>query len=236
MHYSPSDKDGVFVVEVARGADTSYHSPRTCIGSQQHQQQQQFGVDLLNTLSTPVESVSSVSCSQEQQQQQQRVQVHHHPPPTTAAAESATVNGKLKSNTGLSQSDLSDSSSGGGSNKDYNYGNQGGPYTTAADGAATVEHRAYNATTQLTSEQRTAGGVVRQETIDLEPRLQSDIDLFNVETERLEHCNGHAQGGKRNTSSSSSNSLTNTTTSSNGLVPLPDILVKGQPVVESVES
>ena len=221
MHYSPSDKDGVFVVEVARGADTSYHSPRAAIAAAQ--QQQQFnGVDLLNT------SSASPDAATNDQQQQQRVQVHHHPPPS-ATAEAAPVmttkalNGELKSNTGLSQSDLSDSSSAG-SNKDYSYGNQGGAYATGEPGGRQTIQVALQS--QQPKQHRP---VAKQETIDLEPRLQSDIDLLKVETERRDHCNGHVQQPPQE---------------SNGGV-LPDILVKssevtatpvsivGQSVVES---
>lgn len=198
MHYSPSEKDGVFVVEVARGADTSYHSPRTQTAPPSHSFN---GVDLLNTSSTLVDASCSANYSgnQDQQQQQQRVQVHHHPPPpaaTTTETVTGTVaerNGKpLKSSTGLSQSDLSDSSSAG-SNKNYSYGSQGGPYgaETSSAGAEMQGPPLIPHTIQ------TRAGVAKQETIDLEPRLQSDIDLFNVETERREHKghNGHAMEG-----------------------------------------
>lgn len=228
MHYSPSEKDGVFVVEVARGADTSYHSPRTGIAPQQPTFN---GVDLLNNSLTPAAASSATmpdasshggNLDQQQQQQQQRVQVHHHPPPAEEA-----MNGTLKSSTGLSQSDLSDSSSGTGSNKDYNYGSQGGVYgeeqhRAGAVAAGNVVHQQAAAAVP----QHPHRSVAKQETIDLEPRLQSDIDLFNVETERREHCNGH---GAENSNS-------------NGRV-LPDILVKssavhtgGAPIDQSVES
>lgn len=181
MHYSPSDKDGAFVVEVARGADTSYQSPRTSMAPPHHQFN---GVDLLNTSSTLVDASKHTG---NQEQQQQRVQVHHHPPPSST--EAAETNGRLKSSTGLSQSDLSDSSSAG-SNKEYNYGSQGGAY--AAETSAGPQHQSV-----AVHQQQTRPGVAKQETIDLEPRLQSDIDLFNVETERrdLHHCNGHSEGG-----------------------------------------
>lgn len=200
MHYSPSEKDGVFVVEVARGADTSYHSPRSSIIVQQQQAQQFNGVDLLNTSSTPMNN--SNGCSQEQQ----RVQVHHHPAPQAQQAEVA--NGTTKCSTGLSQSDLSDSS-GCSSNKDYNYGGlsgQGGLYIASSSVESTGQKSASsNALTgegeEEQQQQQLKGQtqkqqhrpVTKQETIDLQPRLQSDIDLVNnVETERREHCNGHS--------------------------------------------
>lgn len=202
MHYSPSEKDGVFVVEVARGADTSYHSPRTGIAPQQPTFN---GVDLLSTSSS---SSAVANGCKTGIQEQQRVQVHHHPPPTEGA------NGKLKSSTGLSQSDLSDSSSG--SNKDYNYGRQGGAYTSDHPDA----HRVTGAQIHLQQAHphRLLG---KQETIDLEPRLQSDIDLFNVETERREHCNGH------------STMATIAESNNNGRV-MPDILVKSAAVPAAV--
>lgn len=202
MHYSPSEKDGVFVVEVARGADTSYHSPRSSIIVQQQQAQQFNGVDLLNTSSTPMNNSNSNGCSQEQQ----RVQVHHHPAPQAQQAEVA--NGTTKCSTGLSQSDLSDSS-GCSSNKDYNYGGlsgQGGLYIASSSVESTGQKSASsNALTgegeEEQQQQQLIGQtqkqqhrpVTKQETIDLQPRLQSDIDLVNnVETERREHCNGHS--------------------------------------------
>lgn len=200
MHYSPSDKDGVFVVEVARGADTSYHSPRTATAPPFN------GVDLLNTSATTVAN---------QEHQQQRVQVHHHPPPPAAA-----LNGRLRSSTGLSQSDLSDSSSGG-SNKDYNYGSQGGPYSTDCNGGGLTGIKVLPPAHPL-HQQRT---VVKQETIDLEPRLQSDIDLFNVETQRRDHCNGLATVKE---------GVAVSTEGSNGGV-MPDILVKSLVAPSSID-
>lgn len=177
MHYSPSDKDGVFVVEVARGADTSYHSPRTTTAPQQ------FNCDLLGG-------------AQEQNahnlhQQQQRVQVHHHPPPPdTLALNGVGGDGGIKSksnSTGLSQSDLSDSSSGGGSNREYGYGGQGSAYAATEEELRGINKGA----SAVGGIQQLRSAMVKQETIDLEPRLQSDIDLFNSEAERREHCNGH---------------------------------------------
>lgn len=188
MHYSPSEKDGVFVVEVARGADTSYHSPR----SSMIDQQQFNGVDLLNTSSTRASAENNKNI-----QEQQRVQVHHHPEPevfsststTTAAQNVKMANGTVvKCSTGLSQSDLSDSSSG--SNKDYNYGNQGSAYAPPE-----ISEPMANAVqpVPLNNGHSFRSGMTKQETIDLEPRLQSDIDLFNVETERRDHCNGRTE-------------------------------------------
>lgn len=165
MHYSPSDKDGVFVVEVARGADTSYHSPQTTTaGGHQFN-----GVDLLNNSSS-----YNSSCTQEQ-----RVQVHQVAPEMVAI-----TNGKVDCSTGLSQSDLSDSSSAG-SNKGYQYGGGKEPYSLDMKS---------NTTNTVTAAIHSHRPVAKQETIDLEPRLQSDIDLFNdMETERREHCNGTAK-------------------------------------------
>lgn len=212
MHYSPSEKDGVFVVEVARGADTSYHSPRSSIIVQQQQQAQQFnGVDLLNTSSTQMNNSSNGGGGS--QEQQQRVQVHHHPAPPEAQ-QAEVANGKTKCSTGLSQSDLSDSS-GCSSNKDYNYGGpsgQGGVYianspgeisgqksssgnalTGGGEGEVEQEQQQQFKGQAQKQKQQQHRPVTKQETIDLQPRLQSDIDLVNnVETERREHCNGHS--------------------------------------------
>lgn len=147
MHYSPSDKDGVFVVEVARGADTSYHSPQTTASTMVRNCQQ--NIDFRNTS-----------------------EIHH--PALVLRLASENTQTVVECSTGLSQSDLSESSSTG-SNRDYIYG----------DG-----HELYYEISKscnkniVTAAIHTQYPVTKQETIDLEPRLQSDIDLYNMETER----------------------------------------------------
>lgn len=154
VHYSPSEKDGVFVVEVARGADSSAASQIT----RNHEEIKcQSSVDRLEEVKRPASIekngpngiISSVSKGNEE--------VLVHPPPMNADDDVLTVdedgavsmassklngnsqehNGKI--NTGLSQSDLSISSSTN-SNQGYCYGSQEDYTVESKDYQSTSPH------------------------------------------------------------------------------------------------
>lgn len=161
VHYSPSEKDGVFVVEVARGADSNATSTPimsnmagTAITMEQitvsPRQSQATIVEVAEDQPKSVDYASSndgnVSCTRSNEK------VLVHPPPNGMCMEDVLmidedgavsmsspkynglneacgggVAGDSNINTGLSQSDLSVSSSDG-SNRAYSYGQQE-PYT-----------------------------------------------------------------------------------------------------------
>ncbi|XP_055842766.1 mucin-2 [Episyrphus balteatus] len=130
MHYNNSEKDGVFVVEVSRGADS-----KIMPGSPVEPEKRPFNIDAdVKIVQSDTEALLS---------NHEKVQVH--PPPPSATAENLINHDDIdtnhlhqidevdefeecqrfakNSNTGLSQSDLSSSSSVD-SNKRYSYGNQ----------------------------------------------------------------------------------------------------------------
>lgn len=147
MHYSPSEKDGVFVVEVARGADISYQSPRT---SETFQDSQAVRVAGQKEGSQPATGNGV---------------------PNKCDSHGGNGGSANQCRTGLSQSDLSDSSSFSESNANYNYGGE----LFSADGPKFITKAE-----QLDQSTKPSHlPVCRQETIDLQPRLQSDIDLVN---------------------------------------------------------
>jgi hypothetical protein len=120
VHYSPSEKDGVFIVESSRGADQAgSFSPKPTVPSAYPAQTQKSSTVTPNG---PVDTII-----EEQRPSQQEVQVHT--PPTAVTAPNTAV---PRASTGLSQSDLSISSSNG-SNQNYTYGNQE-PYNVEAKG------------------------------------------------------------------------------------------------------
>lgn len=141
MHYSPSEKDGVFVVEVARGADSS----GVCNGPihPQTTQLNDCGSIKQNGLHQ-IDEEPAINNSREDGTVLNNEDVQVHPPPDgisedeiltidedgAVSMSSPKLNGDDSmrpicgsANTGLSQSDLSITSSSG-SNKDYCYGSQ----------------------------------------------------------------------------------------------------------------
>ncbi|XP_037921270.1 serine-rich adhesin for platelets isoform X2 [Hermetia illucens] len=134
MHYTPSEKDGVFVVEVARGADSTGipGSPRNASEAR--------------TLNHTVDIEKSEKTSRNDSKPTNHEEVQIHQPPRDGEANEDKVIAEVEesrdsnnavslkcdpeplstnlanSNTGLSQSDLSTSSAD--SNKGYTYGNQ----------------------------------------------------------------------------------------------------------------
>lgn len=170
VHYSPSEKDGVFVVEVARGADSNTpilknHTAPAIGGADEH-----TGNNAQNTIvEMPEESAKCVdyasstddghaSCSKSNEE------VLVHPPPNgmctdddvlmidedgAVSMSSPKQNGNdiagnaasaAAASTGLSQSDLSISSNG--SNRGYSYGQQD---------AYTVETKGYQSSSPHSS-------------------------------------------------------------------------------------
>lgn len=139
MHYSPSEKDGVFVVEVARGADSGVCNGKLSIDNLISKKNQ-----IADSCSRPTSTTKSIS-SNASFHRRDEIQVHQPPADGTSDDELLTVdeygavsmasqriNGKSdermlppcgNTNTGLSQSDLSISSSCG-SNQGYTYGAQ----------------------------------------------------------------------------------------------------------------
>lgn len=122
MHYSPSEKDGVFIVESARGADQNgSHKPSPL---QQKPTEaplvipEEIKIDTLQSHFTP-------SSPEEEHKQPKPEQVEVHTPPAEhdgdrKAPEAVICNG---TKTGLSQSDLSLTSSNS-SNQNYSYGDK----------------------------------------------------------------------------------------------------------------
>lgn len=192
MHYSPSEKDGVFVVEVSRGADTNYHSP-------DQKPQRQFAADAAPIMTHNGEVPAAALNPQE-------VQVHAAPSTVPASG----VNGTTRPcSTGLSQSNLSLSSSSNDSNRNYQYGVQQ-PYSIEMNGYATstppphppivinnVVPDGLSNVAGPVDRPVVTGLICKQETIDMEPRLQSDIDLMVTaeEERRQHHHNGVTETG-----------------------------------------
>lgn len=123
MHYSPSEKDGVFIVEAARGADQNgSHKPSPL---QQKPTEaplvipEEIKIDTLQSHFTP-------SSPEEEHKQPKPEQVEVHTPPAELKeepkkdSEAVICNG---TKTGLSQSDLSLTSSNS-SNQNYSYGDK----------------------------------------------------------------------------------------------------------------
>ena len=142
MHYSPSEKDGVFVVEVARGADSNH----SCNGKLNHDKLNHNHVNHnYENNDYPNSNSKKISRDDETLLNNEDVQVHAPPFQTDGTSDdelltvdedgavsmsSQKFNGDDSmrpicgsSNTGLSQSDLSISSSCG-SNQGYTYGTQ----------------------------------------------------------------------------------------------------------------
>lgn len=116
MHYSPSEKDGVFIVEVARGADQNgSHKPSPLLKKAAEMPLEipdEIHIDTLQSHFAP-------HSPQEERKHKQAEQVEIHTPP----AESKTVCNGNAAKTGLSQSDLSLTSSSS-SNQNYTYGDR----------------------------------------------------------------------------------------------------------------
>lgn len=141
MHYSPSEKDGVFVVEVARGADSSGVCNGPIAADKSSTDSAKSNENVNDTNAKPSKTMSSRD--EATLLNNEEFQVHAPPPDGINDEELLTVdedgavsmssqklNGDESmqpicgsSHTGLSQSDLSISSSSG-SNKDYCYGSQ----------------------------------------------------------------------------------------------------------------
>lgn len=114
MHYSPSDKDGVFIVESARGADQNgSHKPSPM-------QQKPAEAPLVIPEEIKIDTLQShlPSSPEEEHKQPKPEQVEVHTPPKESAK--PICNG---TRTGLSQSDLSLTSSNS-SNQNYTYGDK----------------------------------------------------------------------------------------------------------------
>ncbi|GAB0094512.1 hypothetical protein DMENIID0001_098200 [Sergentomyia squamirostris] len=127
MHYSPSEKDGVFVVEVARGADSTGLSEEFSKNNQEILMQQKTNIEFTGPGINEDEPLIQIKSDQSDHQE---VQIHNPPPAEkTSTNEVAKEEAKIDAvvancgKTGLTQSDLSMSSSNG-SNKDYCYGSQ----------------------------------------------------------------------------------------------------------------
>lgn len=123
MHYSPSDKDGVFIVEAARGADQNgSHKPSPL---QQKQAQAPLVIPEEIKIDT-LQSRFSPSTPEEVHKHAKAEQVEVHTPPIDLkendikSKDAAICNG---TKTGLSQSDLSLTSSNS-SNQNYSYGDK----------------------------------------------------------------------------------------------------------------
>lgn len=186
MHYSPSEKDGVFVVEVARGADSSgicngpigTDKPSTDIAKSNEN-----GNDVQEEPKTIPSRDDATLLNNEE------FQVHAPPPDGISDEEVLTVdedgaismssqklNGDESmqpicgsSHTGLSQSDLSISSSSG-SNKDYCYGSQQ-HYTVEIKGYQSASPRKVlepppAAITPINSKPVITAAIYKQESLD----------------------------------------------------------------------
>lgn len=121
MHYSPSDKDGVFIVEAARGADQNgSHKPSPL------QQQKPKEAPLVIPEEIKIDTIQShftPSSPEEERKQTNKAeeQVEVHSPPVDVELKEKTICNGTK--TGLSQSDLSLTSSNS-SNQNYSYGDK----------------------------------------------------------------------------------------------------------------
>lgn len=147
VHYSPSEKDGVFVVEVARGADSNACSinPHVPLVTQPDQPQENSDIEVVSNDFIKNDYDLTNDCGATFVNGNEEVLVH--PPPNGIGSDddvltvdeegavsmsSPQFNGNANgvsmkamcgsTNTGLSQSDLSISSSG--SNQGYCYGSQ----------------------------------------------------------------------------------------------------------------
>lgn len=138
MHYSPSEKDGIFVVEVARGAD----STSVCNGTLSNDKLIPQKNQTADPCSRPTSTTKSITSDASFRRRNDEIQVHQPPPADdelltvdeygAVSMASQKINGKSdetmlpncgNTNTGLSQSDLSISSSCC-SNQGYTYGTQ----------------------------------------------------------------------------------------------------------------
>lgn len=117
MHYSPSEKDGVFIVESARGADQNgSHKPSPL----QHKPTEAPLVIPEEIKIDTLQSHFNQSSPEEEHKQRKPEQVEVHTPPADLKPEIVNCNG---TKTGLSQSDLSLTSSNS-SNQNYTYGDK----------------------------------------------------------------------------------------------------------------
>lgn len=125
MHYSPSDKDGVFIVEAARGADQNGSHKLSPLQPKPTQAPlvipEEIKIDTLQSHFSP-------SSPEEERKQAKAEHVEIHTPPADLKENSSDVVVKSKdicngTKTGLSQSDLSLTSSSS-SNQNYSYGDK----------------------------------------------------------------------------------------------------------------
>lgn len=122
MHYSPSEKDGVFIVEAARGADQNgSHKPSPSIQKSSEaplEIPEEIKIDTLQSHFTP-------SSPEEERKQPKPEQVEIHTPPADVKNVQPTDGAVIcnGTKTGLSQSDLSLTSSNS-SNQNYTYGDR----------------------------------------------------------------------------------------------------------------
>lgn len=150
MHYSPSEKDGVFVVEVSRGADTTGGVP-ICNGEVIHKGMERDTEKLLEKQKEikneiiKIENNIPYGYSNIEKANHQEVQIHQ--PPVDEIIEIIE-----DSNTGLSQSDLSVTSSNGSNQIGYSYGNQE-PYSVDSKGYKSPPIPRPNIPTSLSTDQ-----------------------------------------------------------------------------------
>ncbi|XP_059617754.1 uncharacterized protein LOC132262491 [Phlebotomus argentipes] len=192
MHYSPSEKDGVFVVEVARGADSTGLAEEFSKNNQDILLQQKTNIEFTGP---GVDQEPLISLKTDPTPEHQKVQIHD-PPPAEKPAELILEVNDLKSDqlaihakTGLTQSNLSVSSSNG-SNKDYCYGSQV-PYTVETKGYKSSSPRnvkmdgrneAESASNSEDGEETfinrkpiVTGAIYKQDTLDFESSIPLDI-------------------------------------------------------------
>lgn len=146
MHYSPSDKDGVFVVEAARGADINDNYKAN--GNYEQLQQPPPNENRATTDLIPSSSSAQTANGS------QKVLVHNPPDGMNGDDEALAAGSDKRPSTGLSQSDLSDSSSND-SNQNYCYGSQDiyqletGPYDAPSPTHPRLENPDFNDTKPL---------------------------------------------------------------------------------------
>lgn len=160
MHYSPSEKDGVFVVEVSRGADTTGGVP-ICNGGGLHKGMERDTETLLEKQKEIKNEIIKIEngYSNIEKANHQKVQIHQPPNDEIIEIGDDGIQQNIdNSNTGLSQSDLSISSNG--SNQiGYSYGNQE-PYSVDSKGYKSPPIPRPNIPTSLSTDEIKINGTI----------------------------------------------------------------------------